>query len=254
MSLSGSEANLNVWKRESVEIFLLAQNFNSFLSQGTNWLHPHTNTCKIIKTNKYFQKFFLLFRLRSLVSMPFLWPPYLCNISALSLFSLVISYLVAFFCFRSTGSWTQDVAEDLYAQNWGCGGSFAQASKKPPCNQIKGPSLVWWNSVENPKIHYWLVKTLKSFISEISPRLCLFSSQEVADAKRLFLLSPKQHHMSDRHQVQHFYHQQILSTVGGIIFSIFSNTSCTEANTFPFWNISATTYQTYTKFKTSITK
>ena len=191
MSLSGCEANLNVWKRESVEIFLLAQNFNSFLSQGTNWLHPHTNTCKIIKTNKYFQKFFLLFRLRSLVSMPFLWPPYLCNISALSLFSLVISYLVAFFCFRSTGSWTQDVAEDLYAQNWGCGGSFAQASKKPPCNQIKGPSLVWWNSVENPKIHYWLVKTLKSFISEISPRLCLFSSQEVDDAKRLFLLSPK---------------------------------------------------------------
>ena len=144
--------------------------------------------------------------------MPFLWPPYLCNISALSLFSLVISYLVAFFCFRSTGSWTQDVAEDLYAQNWGCGGSFAQASKKPPCNQIKGPSLVWWNSVENPKIYYWLVKTLKSFISEISPRLCLFSSQEVEDAKRLFLLSPKQHHMSDRHQVQHFYHQQILFT------------------------------------------
>ena len=95
------------------------------------------------KLYKYVRKFLLLFRLRSLVSMPFLWPPYLCNISALSLFSLVISYLVAFFCFRSTGSWTQDVAEDLYAQNWGCGGSFAQASKKPPCNQIKGPSLVW---------------------------------------------------------------------------------------------------------------
>ena len=52
---------------------------------------------------------------RLLNLLNYLRPSYLCNISALSLFSLVISYLCAFFCFRTAGSWTPDVVEDLKA-------------------------------------------------------------------------------------------------------------------------------------------
>ena len=109
-----------------------------------------------------------------------------------------------------------------------------------------------------------LLKTLKSTIGSLK-RLNLLSPKYLLGfacfrAKRspmpsVFSCShPKQHHMSDRHQVQHFYHQQILFTAGTIIFSILSNTSCTKGNTFLFLNTSATTCQTCTNFNTSITK
>ena len=104
----------------------------------------------------------------------------------------------------------------------GGGGQEPRCQRRPPCNKIQGPCLGGRNSVETPKVCDCLFKALKSFISEISPLLCLFSSQEVADAKRPFLPKPKHtphvrqtppkhhkhHHRNRNHQYIHQQHYQ----------------------------------------------